>query len=147
MLYEYTIFRCATLYGMIPTYGNKMIESNARRVLPVLTVFAEWCVLNPEYLGCPSLGCDSRSNRRSKIGERVSLKEKERAEAIKEKMTIRRAYYNVDSILPSNAILKIEDEARESMRRCISSLEDLISLSVGTQGVFLHFIILFLPSF
>ena len=120
---------------MIPTCSNKTIELNARRVLPVLTVFAEWCSLNPEYLGCSSLESDPRSDRRGRTGEKISLKEKEKMDAMKVKMIMRRTYYTLESVRPSDRIIKIEEEAKESMRSCLSSLEEFISLSLGAGNI------------
>ena len=127
---------------MIPTCNNKTIEVNARRVLPVLTVFAEWCSLNPEYLDCSSLECDSRSNRRGRTGEKISLKEKEKTDAMKAKMIMRRTYYTLESVQPSVRMIKIEEEAKESMKSCLSSLEEFITLSLGA-GIYFILLIFF----
>jgi hypothetical protein len=111
---------------MIPSSGSKMVESNVRRVLPVLTVFADWCCLHPRYLGCSSLGRDGKSNKRGKVLEGSRGGDKERDE--------RERTINAESVRASEDLIRSEEEALSSMKSCITFLESFVKSSMSSQA-------------
>ena len=118
--------RCATLLAMIPSSGSKMVESNVRRVLPVLAVFADWCCLHPRYLGCSSLGRDGKSNKRGKASDGARGGERDRDE--------RERVVSAESVRASEKMLRSEEEARSSMKSCITFLESFVKASMSSQA-------------
>ena len=98
-----------------------MVESNVRRVLPVLTVFADWCCLNPRYLGYSSLGRDGKYTRRDK--------DKEKASSLYRNGEQSQRMHRAESIRAPEPLLKSEEEARSSMISCISFLDSYVKSS------------------
>ena len=111
--------RCAALFSMIPSSVSKMVESNVRRVLPVLTVFADWCCLNPRYLGYSSLGRDGKYNRR----------DKEKASSVHRNGEQSQRMHRAEAMRAPEMLLKAEEEARASMISCISFLDSYVKSS------------------
>lgn len=112
---------------MIPSSVSKMVESNVRRVLPVLTVFADWCCLNPRYLGYSSLGRDGKYNRRDKEREKASIVHRNGEQG----QRVPRA----ELIRAPESLLKAEEEARSSMISCIFFLDSYVkSSTIPTTG-------------
>ena len=109
-------FRCATLLAKTPSKCSKMIESNVRRVLPVLTVFADWCSLNPRYLGYSALGRDGKCNRSAKSPSDCDLN----------------PFYLRETVKASVEMMKAEDEARSSVMSCIVFLESFVKLGINS---------------
>ena len=106
--------RCATLLAMTPSKCNKMIESNVRRVLPVLTVFADWCSLNPRYLGYSALGRDGKCNKSTQSPSDSDMN----------------PVYVRESVKASVEMLKAEEEARSSVMSCIAFLESFVKSGI-----------------
>lgn len=111
---------------MIPSSGSKMVESNVRRVLPVLTVFADWCCLHPRYLGCSSLGRDGKSNKRGKVSEGSRGSDKDRDE--------REWAIDAESVCASEELMRSEEEALSSMKSCVTFLESFVKASMNSQA-------------
>ena len=134
-------FRCATLYGMIPLNGSRIMEANARRVLPVLTVFAEWSYLHPLYLGYPTLGMDARTSRSGRSGERGTGNGRDRDDVTKGREEAKEG--KTSPLLVSQpvsftrALLKTEEESRCNARICIISLKDYVKSRLNLQGTFM----------
>lgn len=103
-----------------------MVESNVRRVLPVLTVFADWCCLHPRYLGFSSLGRDGKSNKRWKASEGSRGGDKDQDE--------RERVINAESVRASDELMRSEEEALSSMKSCITFLESFVKASMNSQA-------------